>query len=154
MYLPAYDALSTTMHSLGAGHFSPLLAGSAARTAAVLLTSPFELVKTRLQTSGNVASEANFSSVWKSLALREQVSDCTEGKRFCTRQTPIFAPRSSCVKQITCVMSPLMISGSDDIWHHVSRPVHELFHRHVRIWGSLEVVVSSRIFCHFKSEIC
>jgi hypothetical protein len=82
MYLPAYDKLSSYFNAQGAGSLSPLLAGSCARTAAVLATSPVELLKTRLQTappSSPIAGKAasSYVTVWQSLALHRQVGSLT-----------------------------------------------------------------------------
>ena len=77
MYLPAYDKLSTYFQSQGAGSLSPLLAGSFARTVAVLATSPVELLKTRLQSapasSPSSTGKASYVTIWQSLALHKQV---------------------------------------------------------------------------------
>ena len=47
MYLPLYDYLMGRMDSLG--WYAPLAAGASSRTAAVLCTSPLELLRTRAQ---------------------------------------------------------------------------------------------------------
>ena len=47
MYLPLYDYLLTQFSGLGWS--APLVTGATARTAAVLLTSPLELLRTRMQ---------------------------------------------------------------------------------------------------------
>ena len=49
IYLPLYDYLLTKMQRLGP--YAPLAAGAAARMAAVLCTSPLELIRTRMQAS-------------------------------------------------------------------------------------------------------
>lgn len=51
IYFPLYDALLARLQSLGgpSAPYSPLMAGIAARTAAVLCTSPLELIRTRMQ---------------------------------------------------------------------------------------------------------
>lgn len=50
MYLPMYDNL---MAELGTSTtYAPLVAGSAARSVAVVATSPLELLKTRIQAAG------------------------------------------------------------------------------------------------------
>ena len=46
MYLPLYDLMSERW---APAWWAPLAAGSAARTVAVLSTSPLELVRTRMQ---------------------------------------------------------------------------------------------------------
>jgi len=79
MYLPAYDKLSSYFQTQGAGSLSPLLAGSCARTVAVLATSPVELLKTRLQNapaaspSSGKSAATSYITVWQSLALHRQV---------------------------------------------------------------------------------
>ena len=75
LYLPSYDALSGAFQSAGAGKLSPLLAGSAARTVAVLVTSPVELFKTRLQNSQaarTTPGKSSYLQVWQGLALHKQ----------------------------------------------------------------------------------
>ena len=47
VYLPLYDYLMGRMDSLG--WYAPLVAGASSRTAAVLCTSPLELLRTRAQ---------------------------------------------------------------------------------------------------------
>ena len=49
LYLPLYDYLMGHMGSLG--WYAPLVAGATSRTAAVLCTSPLELLRTRAQVS-------------------------------------------------------------------------------------------------------
>ena len=51
IYFPLYDALQARLEGAGGASapYAPLLAGSAARTAAVLCTSPLELIRTRMQ---------------------------------------------------------------------------------------------------------
>ncbi|KAK9814948.1 hypothetical protein WJX73_002840 [Symbiochloris irregularis] len=49
VYLPMYDYLNGRFHSLAA--YGPLVAGALSRTAAVLVTSPLELLRVRLQAS-------------------------------------------------------------------------------------------------------
>ncbi|KAK9830257.1 hypothetical protein WJX72_010630 [[Myrmecia] bisecta] len=49
LYLPLYDYLHQRGEALGLGIYSPALAGALARTAAVVATSPLELLKVRLQ---------------------------------------------------------------------------------------------------------
>jgi len=49
IYFPLYDALAAELARGPAGQYAPLVAGAAARTAAVLCTSPLELVRTRMQ---------------------------------------------------------------------------------------------------------
>ena len=47
VYLPMYDYLNAKLYSLGS--YSPLVAGAVSRTAAVLVTSPLELLRVRMQ---------------------------------------------------------------------------------------------------------
>lgn len=47
VYLPLYDYLMGHMDRLG--WYAPLVAGASSRTAAVLCTSPLELLRTRAQ---------------------------------------------------------------------------------------------------------
>jgi Mitochondrial carrier protein len=49
IYFPLYDALAAELAKGPAGAQAPLVAGAVARTAAVLFTSPLELVRTRMQ---------------------------------------------------------------------------------------------------------
>lgn len=49
VYLPLYDYLVEKMRMNNIGSYSPLLAGTLARTAAVYATAPFELMRTRVQ---------------------------------------------------------------------------------------------------------
>ena len=49
IYFPLYDALAAELAQGPAGAQAPLVAGAVARTAAVLCTSPLELVRTRMQ---------------------------------------------------------------------------------------------------------
>lgn len=49
IYFPLYDALAAELAKGSAGAQAPLVAGAVARTAAVLFTSPLELVRTRMQ---------------------------------------------------------------------------------------------------------
>jgi len=49
IYLPLYDYMLEGMQQNGVGGYSPLIAGSLARMVAVFCTSPFELVRTRMQ---------------------------------------------------------------------------------------------------------
>ena len=56
IYFPLYDALAAELAQGPAGPQAPLLAGAAARTAAVLCTSPLELVRTRMQARGVATS--------------------------------------------------------------------------------------------------
>jgi solute carrier family 25, member 39/40 len=49
IYFPLYDALAAELAKGPAGAQAPLVAGAVARTAAVLCTSPLELVRTRMQ---------------------------------------------------------------------------------------------------------
>ena len=53
IYFPLYDALTAHLEASSAwvAPYAPLLAGSAARTVAVLCTSPLELIRTRMQAS-------------------------------------------------------------------------------------------------------
>lgn len=67
IYFPLYDALAAELARGPAGAYAPLVAGAAARTAAVLCTSPLELVRTRMQVGfaaawGN-ATKDTYSSV-------------------------------------------------------------------------------------------
>lgn len=54
IYFPLYDALEQHLAASGAGGYAPLAAGGAARTIAVLCTSPLELVRTRMQAAMHV----------------------------------------------------------------------------------------------------
>ena len=51
IYFPLYDALTAELEASSSwvAPYAPLLAGSAARTVAVLCTSPLELIRTRMQ---------------------------------------------------------------------------------------------------------
>lgn len=50
MYLPMYDNLMAELDT--SSTYAPLVAGSAARSMAVIATSPLELLKTRIQAAG------------------------------------------------------------------------------------------------------
>lgn len=50
MYLPMYDNLMAELDT--STTYAPLVAGSAARSMAVVATSPLELLKTRIQAAG------------------------------------------------------------------------------------------------------
>ena len=60
IYFPLYDALTARLEAASAwvAPYAPLLAGSAARTVAVLCTSPLELIRTRMQASRGTLSIA------------------------------------------------------------------------------------------------
>jgi solute carrier family 25 protein 39/40 len=58
IYLPLYDRALAEARAAGAGGAAPLLAGGAARAAAVYATAPFELLRTRLQAAAGVPRAA------------------------------------------------------------------------------------------------
>lgn len=77
MYLPMYDNLMAELDTTST--YAPLVAGSAARSMAVVATSPLELLKTRIQAagagthSGVRISSASMSPL--SIALQQMRSD-------------------------------------------------------------------------------
>lgn len=86
IYLPLYDALL----SLGQGAaWAPLAAGTLSRTAAVLATAPFELVRTRLQARGVVGNPTPVSS-----AAVCEGCDCPLGQDSARSSTATSGKRS------------------------------------------------------------
>ena len=75
IYLPLYDYLLTKMQRLGP--YAPLAAGAAARTAAVLCTSPLELIRTRMQASFSASASTVRPSVESAVAHSSQASSLT-----------------------------------------------------------------------------
>lgn len=69
IYFPLYDALAADLAAGPAGGQAPLVAGALARTAAVLCTSPLELVRTRMQ----VGSPGGSTGSTMSSALRSRM---------------------------------------------------------------------------------
>lgn len=69
IYLPCYDLLNEHASAAGLGSFSPVLAGSLARSLAVICTGPLELVRTRMQ----AASNAIQGKVPRSSRRRQQI---------------------------------------------------------------------------------
>eukprot|EP00898_Chlorokybus_atmophyticus_P003603 jgi/Chlat1/4243/Chrsp27S04251 len=67
IYLPLYDFLKDKVDKKLPGHegASPLIAGSAARSFAVLACSPLELARTRMQASSS--SHSSIASIWQSV---------------------------------------------------------------------------------------
>ena len=77
MYLPMYDNLMAELDT--STTYAPLVAGSAARSMAVVATSPLELLKTRIQAAG--AATHSYSKITStssnplSIALQQMRSD-------------------------------------------------------------------------------
>ncbi len=73
IYFPLYDALTAHLEASSAwvAPYAPLLAGSAARTVAVLCTSPLELIRTRMQASLDSGTALTIS--WQSLMSRRKL---------------------------------------------------------------------------------
>ena len=59
IYLPLYDALLDALRERGAGGAAPALSGAVARSAAVLATSPFEYVRTRVYNADAASGSAS-----------------------------------------------------------------------------------------------
>jgi hypothetical protein len=66
IYFPLYDALTAELEasSTWVAPYAPLLAGSAARTVAVLCTSPLELIRTRMQAGLGFCSPTHWTVNW------------------------------------------------------------------------------------------
>ena len=98
VYLPLYDYLHARLAS--AGVYGPLIAGAGARTAAVLATSPLELVRVRMQArpiaasirhaegeksaTANVAEKGKkcgYHSHGKSIGIGDEVLEAASGLR-------------------------------------------------------------------------
>lgn len=75
IYFPLYDALEQHLATGGAGSYAPLAAGAAARTIAVLCTSPLELLRTRMQAAMHVMP----AGMPQQAALAGAVSATTRG---------------------------------------------------------------------------
>ena len=88
IYFPLYDALTAELEASSSwvAPYAPLLAGSAARTVAVLCTSPLELIRTRMQAGPSFCcpDQAEPCCTGHRLGLRlhgVQQDDCTyDGK--------------------------------------------------------------------------
>lgn len=92
MYLPMYDNLMAELDT--STTYAPLVAGSAARSMAVVATSPLELLKTRIQAAGAAThshSKMTSASINPlSTALQQMRSDLK------------VSPTPSCFNKLVC----------------------------------------------------
>lgn len=72
IYFPLYDALAADLAKGPAGAQAPLVAGAVARTAAVLCTSPLELVRTRMQVIKPTAEMHDWNTKRKAAIVHTQ----------------------------------------------------------------------------------
>ena len=109
MYLPMYDNLMAELST--STTYAPLVAGSAARSVAVVATSPLELLKTRIQAAG-AATHATSKIVSSSInpmstALQQMRSDlkvCLFTSTSCVLVCACTRVRP-CVRARACVLS-------------------------------------------------